>query len=270
MKLQEQDKLIVDDPITTYLPQYGFSPVLTIRELLNQTSGLADYVNFADFPQWETNGVDEPTALTQVAASGLHLTSGAEYEYCNSNYFILGSIIESTTQQSYSTVLSQLLFQPLVLSNTFYELPPANVSALSYKINGAMPTLAPEYPHRSAPFAAGALSFNVLDLVKWNSLLTTGNVVSPVSFQEMIAPPQNLYSPDGKKHGFGLIIDTFIDRPDIWHNGEILDSETANAVFLDDGFAVVVLVNSAPYDALNLADEIITTVCANSQVSGNC
>ena len=269
MKLQEQGMLKVDDLVATYLPQYSFPRELTIRQLLNQTSGLADYVNFPDFPNWENNGVAESTVLAEVAAAGVHFTPGTQYEYSNSNYFILGSIIEKVTQQSYSSVLSQLILKPLGLNSTYYELPPAANSALGYGVAMGAPRLLPA-SDRTPAFAAGAISSNVVDLVNWDHLLMTGQVVSPASFQQMITPPPNVNSPSGIRYGFGLVRDTYLGRPDIWHDGEIPGFNSANAVFLDDGFTVVVLTNSDPFDAIGLVDKIIVAVCTNSQLASNC
>ena len=59
MKLQEQGKLQVDDPLNAYLPDYNFPSAITLRRLLTHTSGLADYTTFPAYPAWATNGVSE-------------------------------------------------------------------------------------------------------------------------------------------------------------------------------------------------------------------
>lgn len=66
LQLQNAGKLDIDNSIITYQPSYAFDPRITLRMLLNQTSGLADYLNFSAVNSW-VNGVSEPTVLTQVA-----------------------------------------------------------------------------------------------------------------------------------------------------------------------------------------------------------
>src|SRR5580704_6404567 len=91
-------------------PAYSFSSAITIRMLLTHTSGLADFTNFPDFGQWVTNGVSEPTALTQISQAGLQFPPGTQYAYSNSNYYLLGVIIETLTGPSYGTNLERSIF----------------------------------------------------------------------------------------------------------------------------------------------------------------
>jgi CubicO group peptidase (beta-lactamase class C family) len=67
MQLQEQGELHVDDSIQAYLPEYKFPSALTLRMLLTDTSGLANYTTFAQYPGWATNGVSEAKVLSAVS-----------------------------------------------------------------------------------------------------------------------------------------------------------------------------------------------------------
>src|SRR5215469_5857150 len=107
MQLQEQGKLHIDDSAASYLPGYSFASAITIRMLLNQTSGLADFTNFGNFGQWVLDGVSEPDALTEIAQAGLQFTPGSRYDYSNSNYYLLGSIIEKVSGEAYAVDLQQ-------------------------------------------------------------------------------------------------------------------------------------------------------------------
>jgi D-alanyl-D-alanine carboxypeptidase len=137
MKLVEEGKLNLDGSVASCLPQYGFAPAITVRMLLNHTSGLADFTNFQQLGQWITSGVSESTVLTAIGQAGLQFKPGTQYAYSNSNYFVLGSVIETLTNQSYATSLAQYIFLPLSLSSTYYQLPPANLSAIGYTNNGS-------------------------------------------------------------------------------------------------------------------------------------
>ncbi len=192
MKLQEQGKLQVDDSINLYLPEYNFPSAITLRMLLTHTSGLANYTGFPDYASWAENGVSEATLLTAVSQAPLLFQPGAEWSYSNSNYFALGAIIEKLSGQSYAANIEQYIFQPLGLTNTYYSLPPAAQSATGYtnSATGMVPALVVD---RSAPFAAGALSSNVYDLVAWDHALINGRVVSPASFKEMTTSEVSKY-----------------------------------------------------------------------------
>jgi D-alanyl-D-alanine carboxypeptidase len=268
MKLQEQGKLSVDDSVALYLPEYNFSPAITLRMMLSHTSGLADFTNFSQLGDWVKHGVSEATVLTAVSQTPLEFQPGTQYSYSNSNFFALGTIIEKLTGQTYPTVLEQFIFQPLGLMHTYYSLPPASQAATGYTDNGSglVPAILWD---RSAAFAAGALSTNVYDLVAWDAALINGKVVSPDSFKAMTTS-NGFQIPAGGSYGFGLVLSTFNNRPIIWHDGQIGGFTAETAVFLDSGFAVVVLTNdqNGTPDAVVL--KIMGAVCNSAQLSGNC
>ncbi len=268
MKLQEQGQLHVDDSITTYLPEYNFPPAITLRMMLTHTSGLADFTNFPQLGDWVRNGVSEATVLTAVSQMPLQFQPGTQYSYSNSNFFALGTIIEKLTGQSYATDLNQYIFQPLGLTNTYYELPPPDQSPTGYTNNGS--GLVPAIIwNRSAAFAAGALSSNVYDLVAWDDALIHGKVISPASFKAMTTS-NGFTIPGGGSYGFGLALSTFNNRPLIWHNGQIGGFTAETAVILDSGFAVVVLTNDQDADPDAIVVKIMGAVCNSAQLSGNC
>lgn len=267
MKLQEENLLHVNDSAVTYLPQYGFPSAITIRMLLNHTSGLGDFTTFADFGQWVENGVAEPVVLAQISQAGVQFAPGSHYAYSNSGYFLLGSIIERVTGQSYAANLDKLIFQPLALANTYYPLPPATVAATGYTHNGAelVPAIIWD---RSVAFAAGALSSNLYDLVTWDNALMSGQVVSPASFEQMTT--SNGFYQNGYSYGFGLALSTYNSRPLMWHAGQIGGFYTENVVFLDDGFTLVILTNDQDYDTDPFVFKILNAVCGSSQLDSNC
>lgn len=263
MKLQEQGKLHVDDSINLYLPAYGFNPSITIRMLLTHTSGLWNYTNLPQYASW-VNGVSEATVLTAVSQQPLLFPPGSAYSYSNSNFFALGAVIEKVTGESYAVNLQKYIFQPLGLANTYYSLPPASQSAIGY-INSGVPAIVVD---RSAPFAAGALSSNVSDLVAWDTALINGKVVTADSFKAMTT--SNGFITNGTSYGFGLGLGTFNNRNIIEHGGAINGFTAYNLVFLDDGFTVVVLTNDDYGNPGAIAGNILNAVCNSTQLSGDC
>jgi CubicO group peptidase (beta-lactamase class C family) len=267
MQLQEQGKLHIDDSAVSYLPGYSFASAITIRMLLNQTSGLADFTNFGNFGHWVLDGISEPDALTEIAHAGLQFTPGSQYAYSNSNYYLLGSIIEKVSGEGYAVDLQQNIFTPLALKNTFYDLPPASVAASGYTHRGA--TLLPATIwKRSAAFAAGALSSNVYDLAAWDYALMSGKVVSAPSFQAMTS--SNGFYQDSYSYGFGLALSTYNGRKLMWHAGQIGGFYTENVVFLDNGFTLIILTNDQDYDTDPFVFTILNAVCLSAQLSKNC
>ncbi len=268
MQLQEQGKLHVDDSLAIYLPEYHFSSAITLRMMLTHTSGLPDFTDFAQFGDWVKHGVAETTVLTTISQMPLQFQPGTQYSYSNSNFFALGTIIEKLTGEPYEANLEQHVFQPLGLASTYYSLPPGGQAAVGYTSQGSgvVPAIVWD---RSAAFATGALSSNLADLVAWDNALINGKVVSPSSFKAMTTS-NGFAIPGGGSYGFGLALSTFNHRSIIWHNGQIGGFTAETAVFLDSGFAVVVLTNDQDADPDSIVLEIMDEVCNSRQLSNNC
>jgi CubicO group peptidase (beta-lactamase class C family) len=156
----------------------------------------------------------------------------------------------------------------LGLTNTYFSLPPPAQSAIGYTLNGTSVVPA-AVADRSAAFAAGALSSNVSDLVAWDNALINGKVVSPASFTAMTTS-DGFAALGGGSYGLGLFLRTFNNRPTIWHGGSINGFTAETDVFLDSGFAVVVLINSDTANPDAIATTIMSSVCNSTQFSGNC
>ena len=258
MKLQEQGRLQLDDSVTKYMSAYSFPTAITIRMLLTHTSGLADFTNFPDFGQWVRNGISEQAALTEIAQAGLQFQPGTKWAYSNSNYYLLGSVIEGLTGQSYADNLNQSIFQPLALQNTYYVVPPANLSATGYTNNGAGLVPARVWD-RSAAFAAGALSTNIDDLARWDRALTQHTLLSEDEMKPAITPVKvadgSVQEPDGAPaaYGFGWFLNPYQSHPRMWHYGETVGFRTTIQRFVADKLTIIVLCNRDDVVPANLA-----------------
>lgn len=145
LKLVEQDRLALDDPISQYLNadlvaqihvQEGFSrgEEITVRQLLNHTSGLGDFSNGADNdgngrPDFKDLVLSEPETMWDedmvldwaIANVPPAADPGLEYHYSDTNYQLLGKIIEQATELSLPDAYRQLIFAPLQMEHTYFE-----------------------------------------------------------------------------------------------------------------------------------------------------
>jgi D-alanyl-D-alanine carboxypeptidase len=268
LQLQNAGRLNIDDTVVTYLGSYPFDPRITLRMLLNQTAGLQDYHNFPDANSW-INGVSEQTVLSQIAAASLLFTPGSAYAYSDSNYFVLGSVIEAASGLTYSDYMAANIFQPVGLSSTSYGRPA--VSASPYDPGHGPGRVAdPSYN-----FSAGALWSNVEDLATWDAALLKGKVIPAPLFTVMVTPANVPDYPQGQpsRYAMGWVRGTVVGHPFVWHNGETLFYTAFNAMFLDDGFSVALLANGAVTEDVpffSLGDQIIQGICTSSATAGNC
>jgi len=273
LQLYNAGTLDIDEPLITYLPTYAFDPRITPRMLLNQTSGLEDYLYFPELAQY-VNGGPESVALNAIAHRPLDFTPGTAFEYSNSNYFILGSVIEAVTSGTYADYLASHVFTPAGLSNTLYQRPAQSASPYERSATGPVPgrVLDP-----SVYFASGALWSTVQDLSAWDAALFGSTaVVSQSSRTLMLTPPAvpNFLSSSPSTYGMGLVQGgTLAGHPFVWHDGQTISYTSFNGVFTDDGFSISILTNSQTQgqtSLLNFAETLIESICNSATTASSC
>lgn len=268
LQLQNAGTLNIDDPVAPYLPSYAFDPRITLRMLLTQTSGLQDYLNFPDANSW-ISGVPESTVLTQIAQASLVFTPGSYFQYSNSNYFVLGAVIEAVSSVSYPSYMAANIFQPLGLGSTSYLQPSGTAAPYAPGPKTGI------IPDPSLFFSAGALWSNVQDLATWDAALLNGKVIPAALFTVMVTPSGAPNYPQGgpSDYAMGWVQGTEAGHPFAWHNGETFAYTSFNGMFLDDGFSVIVLTNmpiTEDTPLLNLEEQLIQGVCTASATSADC
>ena len=244
MRLAEAGKLSIDDPIEAHLPDYPVNGRrITVRHLLNHTSGIKSYTGLPNFFA-EHSG----KALTLVEMIDVFkdlppdFGPGDKFLYNNSGYMLLGAIIETASGQDYETFLSETFFKPLGMTRTRYlhDQPIVPRRAAGYELAPKLVNAAPismNWPH-----AAGALGSTVNDLLRWDAALRGGEVVSPASYAAMSAPGR-LNDGSPIRYGFGLLAGRYRDHPVIGHNGGINGFVTSLGHWPDDDLTVVLLSN---------------------------
>jgi D-alanyl-D-alanine carboxypeptidase len=271
LQLQNTGALNVDSPLAGYLPSYSFNPRITLRMLLNQTSGLKNYLDFPAASSW-IKGVSESTVLTQIAQAPLLFTPGTAYAYSNSNYFVLGSVIEAVSSVTYENYMATHIFQPIGLAHTSDSQPTGIASPYTGSAKGPVPGLIPD---PSLFFAAGALWSNVQELATWDAALRDGNVIPSALVTLMVTPPAVPNYPQGgpSEYAMGWGSTPQLGRPFVWHNGETYSYTAFNGMFLDDGFSVSVLTNTTVNENIplwNLGQQLINAVCTSPATAGSC
>jgi len=123
LKLVNAKRIGLDDKVTVYLPAFPY-PDVTVRMLLSHRSGMRSYAYFTDRDKnvWDRhNTLTNQDILTIMGTKniGLEQKTGTRFAYCNTNYAMLALIIEKVTKLSYREAMSQMIFKPLGMTNTF-------------------------------------------------------------------------------------------------------------------------------------------------------
>jgi CubicO group peptidase (beta-lactamase class C family) len=245
MKLVEEGKLRLDGTIGDYLPEYqGPGRRVTIHQLLNHTSGIPSYTGLGE-KFWGRSRLDLTHAqmLELFAADSLRFEPGTRFEYNNSGYYLLGMIIEKVTGHSYGEHIRSTIAQPNGLSTVTYcdESPIIPGRVEGYEIEKGGVVNAPPLS-MNAPFAAGALCSTARDLVRWNSALVSGKVVSPASYTKMTTPT-TFPGGGGEAYGYGLSPGRTGSYPYVAHSGGINGFSAFMAYYPQQQLTIAVLAN---------------------------
>ena len=246
MKLVERGKLSLDDPLNKYVPDFDTGGrTVTIRQMLNHASGIPNYTNPAFIKIAGNPDLTRQDVLKLVSGKPFDFEPGTGWRYSNTNYYLLGLIVEKLGGQSYADFLQREFFGPLGLKRTRYDDgTPAPNRARGYAYNPADGRLREADPlNMVGPFAAGALASTAGDLLRWQIALTSGRAVSPASFRQMTGSTVKTGQGDAA-YGFGLIVDRIGDLRRVWHNGGINGFNSVLAWWPDLGLRTAVISNS--------------------------
>ncbi len=213
LQLAGDGKLSLQDKLSKYYPDFPKADSITIHMLLTHTSGIKNYTELPVYKKIYPLPVEKDTMVALIKKQPIDFSPGTQFHYSNSNYFLLGCIIEKVTGQSYSDYILTHVIQRAGLKNTSvnrwdtiltnrakgYEQTPSGWKNAAFM---SMETL----------YSAGAIISTIEDLYYWNNALFSNKIMDSVLFTKMITPNMEHY-------GYGLGIDTFQNRLRIGHVG---------------------------------------------------
>jgi CubicO group peptidase (beta-lactamase class C family) len=190
LMLQEKGKLSLQDSVCKYLADCpaAWKPV-TIEQLLAHTSGIPDYAALPDF--MSTLGLSATTAemIARFSDRPLQFAPGERFSYSNSNYYLLGQIIENVSGKPYADFIRDQLFAPLGMVNSGYD---DNSTVVKRRAAGYIrqgeTLINARYMDMSKAYAAGGLYSTAEDLLLWDTALYTEQLVSKKSLAAMFTP----------------------------------------------------------------------------------
>lgn len=242
LQLQEAGLVSVDDTLGKYLPEVPRANDITLRQMLNHTSGLGNYTNTGGKVEifLQRSRTDYPQAELLKAMLGTDPMfigePGAQWEYSNTAFVLLGLVIEKITGKPFAETFKPNLFARAGLTRTAVdddaEVVPGRASG--YSPNPAAPSgfENASYISMTYPGAAGNLRSTPEDLCKWHAALFGGRILKPESLKEMTRPgllangqlPTAKMGPGEAKpirYGMGLFIDSDAHGTQISHGGGI-------------------------------------------------
>lgn len=254
----ERGRLSLDDPLSRWLPAIPqVDPAITVRQLLNHTSGVYD---ITDAPGYRDSILADVSArwTPQRALALLRaplFPRGAGWSYSNSNYLLAGLVAESVLKRPVHEAVRGDLLVPLRLSSFFLDQaePPTGPLASGW-VGGTMNVMATRTSTYSAAWTAGAWFATAGELARWWQALMTGSVVNSASLAAMMTPVGS------ENFGVGMSRRVVAGRTVWGHTGEI---RGFSAVGLHDPVkraTVVVLINENPAPVVGVASALLAIV----------
>ena len=258
--LARDGKLSLDDPVRKYvpeLPEYSPGPPLTVRHVLNHTSGLRDWGSVAAIAGWpRTTRVHTHAHVLDIVSrqQSLNFPPGSRWSYSNTGYNLAAIIVSRVSGKPFPDLTRERLFEPLGMTHTSWRDDYTRIvkgRAIAYvESHGAFHT---DMPFENV-YGNGGLLTTVGDLLKWNENFTT-HVVGDAAFAE--DQQQRGAFTDGRQHGYGLglFIETYKGLREVSHSGSTAGYSAFLTRFPDERVSVAVLCNVAT-NATTLAHEV--------------
>nr|WP_099039901.1 serine hydrolase [Mycobacterium neglectum] len=251
--LAQNGKLSLDDSLATYVPGLpAWAETVTVAQVMNQTSGIPDYIGLLEDEGYEYSDRTTQEQALQALASApeLQFEPGERFDYSNSNYFLLGEIVQRVSGQPLPAFLSAEIFKPLDLAMVmdFRAIPG---SALPY-----------EYDEDTREYSVavtaweqvgdGGVQTTPSQLVRWADNYRTGKVGGQDLLEAQLAGAADTGG-DGDRYGAGIFI---LSDGSLDHDGSWAGFVTAFHVSADRTTAVAVSCNTDTQDPGAIAEEL--------------
>ncbi len=267
VSLVEQGKIKLDEPITTYLPNYpkATGDKITTHQLLTHTAGIPNYTSFRNFRKdISRNPYTVDDFVKTFADLPLDFAPGEKFSYSNSGYFLLGAIIEKVSGKTYEQYLQETIFTPLKMVNSGFDHSDVILKnrAAGYEKQGKN-IINTSYIDMGIPYAAGSLYSTVEDLYLWDQALYTNKFLSAKSMDMLF---KSYISTGGAHYGYGWFIGATNDLKDkltvIEHGGGINGFNTLISRIPTDK-NLVILLNNTGSTALREMNQGIRAILYN-------
>lgn len=269
LMLIEQGRAGLSDPISKYL---DFCPdawkSVTIRHLLNHTSGIKDLTSMEILSKVSRHDHTPREVIALFEKEPLDFQPGESWNYSNSGYVILGYIIEKITGQEYGNFITENIFKPLKMNNSFY----GNWSGIiknrvsGYQKKGSL--INADYLSFTLPYSAGALMMTAEDFYTWNQALHTYQIVKKETLDQAFVKSQ-LNNGSSTDYGYGWFISEMNSSRAFEHSGGIY-GQTSFALYLPaEQILVVMFTNRDDRIPAPFAKEIAAIVVGKEVTSRN-
>ncbi len=245
----EQGFLSLDDDVRTYIPELPYyGHVITLRQMLHQTSGFRDFFTLINLSGRDVSDFNSPDEILRLVLrqKGLNNVPGEEWIYSNTNYFLLGIVIKRATKKSLAQFADENIFQPLKMSHTlFYDdhslVVPGRVAAYD---SGSDHAFRVDWSTTYELVGGGGLMSSVDDLLLWDRNFYA-NRIGKGTLTKELQTPGVLNNGNEIRYALGLDLGNYRGLPIVEHGGALFGYRTELLRFPTQKFTVICLCNIA-------------------------
>jgi CubicO group peptidase (beta-lactamase class C family) len=290
MLLVHDGKLRYDELLTEVFPDFpAYGKSITIRNLLNHTSGLPDYEDLMDAlekikgPIWTPKKQIQDGEVFELLKKEKNgkFAPGTSWSYSNSGYVTLGLIVAKVSGKPYGEFLRERIFVPLKMNHTVLFQKEKNevvnrAFGHSYENSALHET---DQSPTSATLGDGGIYSNLEDLAKWDDALRNHTLLSEKEMQPALTPVKlnddseprwplepnddNLHPGKPVSYGFGWFLDPYQGHQRMWHTGSTMGFRTVIERFLSDNLTIIVLCNRTDLDPEKLSLQVADLLLAS-------
>jgi CubicO group peptidase (beta-lactamase class C family) len=256
----EQGYLSLDDDVRKYIPELpDYGRVITVRQMIHQTSGFRDFYTLLDLSGQDPVVFDSPKDIFKIVVRqrGLNNVPGEEWIYSNTNYFLLGMVVQRATKKSLAEFAAENIFKPLGMSHTlFYDdhtvVVPGRVAAYD---PAPQDSFRVDWSTTFEVVGAGGLMSSIDDLLLWDKNFLSNRLGKGTLVQELQTPGA-LNNGNKISYAMGLDLGNYRGLPISEHGGGLFGYRTELLRFPEQKFSVICLCNVANAEPENLARQV--------------
>jgi len=247
--LKDRGQLDLDDKVTAFYPEFPYTEV-TVRHLLNHTSGLPKYFWLAEHKWDKEHAPSNAEMMDLLSKEKLNpfFRPGANFDYSNTGYFVLSAIVEKVSGQSYADFVDREIFEPLNMRQSFvYSFGQDSIregQLSGYRLYRRRWHAAIPGTVNDAVVGDKNIYSTTEDMLKWVEGLNSGRLISEESLQEMYTRGMTKYNRK-VPYGFGFRIKEDGEQKVIYHNGRWNGFSTSLMQYPEEDLVVITLEHSS-------------------------
>lgn len=254
--LEGQGKLNVNDPISTFIPDYPSGNIITIKHLLTHTSGIKDFTKMKTISEIAQKEMSPKAMVDFFKNEPAVFNPGEKFEYNNSGYVVLGYIVELASGTTYADFIQKNIFEKAGMNNSHYASDRKVILNRAYgyhkKSDGFVNKTMINF---SVPFSSGSLMSTVSDMLKWQQALNQHVLLDSVQLNRAFKK-YTLNNNEEIAYGFGWHLRDINGVATREHGGSVFGFKSMGVYIPDEDIYVIGLSNCDCHSPTEVTKEI--------------